>query len=307
MSGSSTRRGGASRRKRGRAARRSRLLQGENEASDVGADARTDAPPAGPEDLREGQWPVSTGEVALERDPYTPDTWTVLVNGVPSSSINLSDPLHLDFEYMRWMALILGNVFDAEARLRVLHLGGGAAAFPRYVNAAFPKSRQVVVEFDARLNELVRGWFDLPRAPMLRLRSGDALDVVPTLTAASRDVVVRDVFAGDATPSGFVDAGFVGEVARVLAPDGLYLLNVGDGPELVNVRRELSTLKGTFGNIIAVSDPAVFKGRRRGNIVMAASNQGFGDAARLVKGLLSDPLPAQVLAGNELESRFGAK
>ena len=92
MSGSSTQRGGASRRKRGRAARRSRLLQGENEASDVGADARTDAPPAGPEDLREGQWPVSTGEVALERDPYTPDTWTVLVNRVPSSSITLSDP-----------------------------------------------------------------------------------------------------------------------------------------------------------------------------------------------------------------------
>lgn len=296
---------GSSRRKRGRAARRSQALQVESLASDGGVDSDADVPPVGSADLREGQWPVSTGMVALERDPYSADTWTVLVNGVPSSSVNLSDPRHLDFEYMRWMALVLGMFFGREDRVRALHLGGGAAAFPRYVNAEFPESRQVVVELDARLNELVRGWFDLPRAPFLRLRSGDALDVVPTLMAGSRDVVVRDVFAGDTTPDGFVDSGFVAEVARVLAPDGLYLLNVGDGPELNNVRRELPTLKSTFGNIIAVSDPAVFKGRRRGNIVMAASNRPFGDTAKLVKGLLSDPLPAQLIEGAELDARFG--
>ena len=71
------------------------------------------------------------------------------------------------------------------------------------------------------------------------------------------------------------------------------------------MRRELPTLKSTFGNIIAVSDPAVFKGRRRGNIVMAASNRPFGDTAKLVKGLLSDPLPAQLIEGAELDARFG--
>ena len=80
-------------------------------------------------------------------------------------------------------------------KLRGLHLGGGACSLARYFHTAYPDARQVVVELDGKLAEYVRGWFDLPKAPLLRLRVGEAREVTETLTPDSRDFIIRDVFA----------------------------------------------------------------------------------------------------------------
>ncbi len=87
------------------------------------------------------------------------------------------------------------------AKLRGLHLGGGACSLARYFHAAYPDARQVVVELDGKLAEYVRGWFDLPKAPLLRLRVGEAREVTETLTPDTRDFIIRDVFAGSLTPA----------------------------------------------------------------------------------------------------------
>ena len=57
-----------------------------------------------------------------------------------------------------------------------------------------------VVEIDAKLAELVRGWFDIPRAPLVRIRVGEARAVTESLSEDSRDLVIRDVFSGSTTP-----------------------------------------------------------------------------------------------------------
>ena len=103
-----------------------------------------------------------------------------------SSHIDLADPLFLDFEYMRWMAALIESRWPRRGRstrrqkLRGLHLGGGACSLARYFHAAYPDARQVVVELDGKLAEYVRGWFDLPKAPLLRLRVGEAREVTET-------------------------------------------------------------------------------------------------------------------------------
>ncbi|HHX47233.1 MAG TPA: methyltransferase type 11, partial [Brevibacterium sp.] len=46
---------------------------------------------------------ISTGEARLEKLDGEADSYVLHVNGVPSSSITLSDPQRLDFEYLDWM------------------------------------------------------------------------------------------------------------------------------------------------------------------------------------------------------------
>jgi spermidine synthase len=252
-----------------------------------------------------GTWPTDTGEVRLEADPYSPGSWTLFVNGVPSSHVDPEHPERLDFEYMRWMACVIRARFGQDQRVRALHLGGGACSMARWLHWAYPDSRQVVVELDARLTVLVREWFDLPSAPLLRIRPGDAGEVLPTLTENTRDIIIRDVFAGDATPESLTTEAFHEQAARVLAPDGLYLLNVGDRPNRANLRREARILRGIFPQVAAIADPAMLKGRRRGNVVLAASPVELPLDAGLKRDLLADALPAFVWDEKELTRFLG--
>ncbi|MBG6084879.1 spermidine synthase [Zhihengliuella flava] len=251
----------------------------------------TTGPAGGP---AEGEYPISTGTARLERDPYSDTGWILHVNGVPSSHVDTADPARLDFEYMRWMAALIRARWASDERLRVLHLGGGACSMARWVHAEYD-ARQVVVELDGKLADYVREWFDLPRAPLLRIRQGEALDVLSSLTDGTRELIIRDVFAGDATPAALTTREAAEQALRVLAPGGVYLVNCGDGPDLAHFRREAGVLGSVFRHVVAVADPAMFRGRRRGNVVIACSQEPVvADAAQgpLRRELLGGGVPA---------------
>lgn len=253
-----------------------------------------------------GDYPIDTGTATLERDAYSDTGWILKVNGVPSSHVDLADPARLDFEYMRWIAALVrarfpANEYDggehdgAARRLRALHLGGGACSMARWAAAEYTDARQVVVELDGRLAELVRAWFDLPRAPLLRLRVGDAGVVLSSLTSATRELVIRDVFAGDKTPPELATPEFTREAHRVLAAGGLYVVNCGDTPDLGNARAEAAVIGSVFPHTAIVADPAMLKGRRRGNVVIAGSDAPIEPTPALVRELLGGAVPAKML------------
>lgn len=248
-----------------------------------------------------GMYPISTGEAELIPDSYRDGGWLLLINGVHSSHIVLGKPRELDFEYMRWVAAIteshVAEHLDAN-KLRITHLGGGAASLARYFASVYPHSRNTVVELDDRLAAYVREWFDIPAAPRVKIRVGEAGEVTRSFAPASRDVVIRDVFAGTRTPTALAGVDFVRAVDAALAPGGLYVLNCGDTPDLASARAEVAALTRVFEHVGLIADSAMFKGRRRGNMVMAASHAplpeaGTGRAAALAKVLLGGGLPAQ--------------
>src|SRR5215472_2576302 len=169
--------------------------------------------------------------VELLADPDRPRAWTLLVGSTPQSYVDLDDPHHLEFEYVRRIGHLLDLAAPDGAPLRVLHLGGGALTLARYVAATRPGSAQLAVDDDADLVDLVRERLPL-RQPSRRrtgrdgsrnrIRVGDARAVLAELSDQSFDVVVADVFAGARTPAHLTSVEFAAEVRRALAPGGLF-------------------------------------------------------------------------------------
>jgi len=251
--------------------------------------------------------PTTTGTVELVPDPSAPRAFTLMLDGVPSSHVDLDDPEHLEFEYMQQMAAVLDRLGEPRSALEVVHLGGAGCSMARYVHATRPRSRQVAVEIDELLAQHVRGWFELPRSPALRIRVGDARAVLASMPDASADVVIRDVFADAETPGHLVTAEFTSEVRRVLRAGGVYLANCADRPPLALARSEVATVREVFGVVVLTAEPAQLRGRRYGNLVIAASDSAeVLTGAGLARAIRSLPAPTRLLEGRELDELVGA-
>jgi SAM-dependent methyltransferase len=213
---------------------------------------------------------VGSGVAELVGDPDRASGWTLLLDGAPQSHVDLADPTHLEFEYIRRMAAALDLIAPAGAPLRVLHLGGGALTLPRYVAATRPGSPQRVVEIDGPLVELVRKALPWDPKAKLRVRVGDAREAVAGIRSDGYDLVIVDVFAGSRTPAHLASVEFMHEVARVLAPGGWLIANVADGPPLHYARTQVATIRAALPQACLVADAAVLRGRRFGNLVVLA-------------------------------------
>jgi spermidine synthase len=118
--------------------------------------------------------------------------------------------------------------------------------------------------------------------------------VTETLTEHTRDFIIRDVFAGAFTPLPLTTAEFTAHAKRVLAPGGLFVANSGDAPDLKNAREDAATIAAAFKHTVIIADPAMLKGRRYGNMVMAGSDVPFGDDPQLRRRLLGGAVPAHL-------------
>lgn len=242
--------------------------------------------------------PTSLGTASLRREPGAPHRVTLLLDGTESSHLDLADPAHLEFEYMQQMLVVLDAARPA-GPVRAVHLGAAGCALPRALDARRPGSRQLAVEIDEELARLVREWFDLPRAPRLRIRTGDARAVTATLAAGAWELVVRDVFVGGAVPGHVRTVEAAAQVHRALTPGGLYLVNLTDHPPLPAARAEVAALREVFGHVLLVADPAILRGRRYGNLVLAASDAPL-PVPLVERELRRLPLPVRLLHGAEL-------
>ena len=205
---------------------------------------------------------------------------TVVVDGQPQSHVALADPLLLAFDYVAHLALVidvLGPVL-APKPLRCTHIGGAAMTLPRWVQATRPGSPQIVLEPDAALTAEVRARLPLPRGHRIRVRPVGGLEGVAALAEASADVVVLDAYARGRVPAELVTVEFFASVCRVLAPGGLLAANLADEPGLRHTARVVAGIREAgLGEVVLVASHEVFKGRRFGNVVVAARRAGVGD------------------------------
>jgi spermidine synthase len=250
---------------------------------------------------------MSSCRFELAADPDQTAAWTLLVDGFPQSHVDLEDARHLEFEYVRRLGHMLDLAAPAGAPLRVLHLGAGALTLARYVAATRRGSRQLAVDSDAALVEFVRRRLPLgqtARRSGIRVRVADARAALAGLRPGSFDVVVADLFAAGRTPPHLTSAEFAAEAAQPLAPHGIFAANITDGPPLSHARARVAAIRSVFASACLISDAGVLRGRRFGNLVVAASRRDL-PVADLVRRAASDPFPGRVVYGTDLD-RFVA-
>jgi spermidine synthase len=230
-------------------------------------------------------------------DPSRPSRRTLLLDGHEAGEVDLADPRALGFGYMRRIADVLDALRPPGRPLDAVHLGGGAFALPRYLEATRPRSRQDVLELDPEVVRLARERLGLRPSARLRVRVGDAAELLPRRPERSADVVIGDAFDGPDVPAALATPEFVGEVRRVLRPGGVYVLNVIDAPPLEAVRAHAATLCAAFGHVAAIGPPGVLRARAPGNVVLVASAAALPLAALARAAQAAVPREQVVAAG----------
>lgn len=264
----------------------------------------------------------SSGAIEFLADDDRPGGWLLLIDRIRQSYVDLDDPRYLDFEYVQSFADILDALRPGP--LAITHIGGGACTLARYVAASRPSSSQIVLEPDAVLTEQVRARLPFARGVKVRIRPIGGRAGVAALPDSGADVVVLDAFAGGRVPAELTSREFVTDVARVLRPDGVLLVNLADGgppanrgvagggggggggpadngrgTPLLYTRRLVATLAEQLPQVLLRSDPAVLKGRRFGNVVLAAS-RGPVPVAEISRIAAAAMFPQRVLTGRDL-------
>jgi spermidine synthase len=204
---------------------------------------------------------------SVEVDRADPSGRLLILNSAHHSYVDLSDPLHLDFAYVQWLAAVT----DAASPTDVLHLGGGGFTMPEYLRATRPGSRQLVLELDGGLVKLDRQRLGLVTGPDLRVRVGDARVGLTSQPAAAYDLVIGDAFGYLVVPWHLSTREMMVQVARTLRPSGIYAQNVIDYPPDRFVKSELATVAAVFPHVAMIAPPAALSGSTGSNFVIVGS------------------------------------
>jgi tetratricopeptide (TPR) repeat protein len=166
------------------------------------------------------------------------------------SEVDLSDLGDLKYPYMRiYDALVNQQAGKNAEPVRLLLLGGGGYVFPNYLFRARPGSEIVVVEIDPGVTRAAQEAFGFPVDAPVEIHHMDARNYIADALRKNReapgsvplfDFIVCDSVSDYSVPYQLTTKEFMGQVRELLAPDGLYVMNLIDAFEV-----------GAFMNAIA--------------------------------------------------------
>lgn len=225
------------------------------------------------------------GELVVERDRWRASGRLLRVRDMDASYVDLADPGHLEFDYVRWLRIVL----RARRAQRIVHVGGGACTLARALAAEDPDSRQEVCEVNAEVIALAREHLGLRRAPGLHVRHAEGRAFIASQPDASWDAVVIDAFIDASVPHHLVTVEALGDVARV-AP--LVLVNVVDNRGARDVRTIAAGASAAFPYVWAL-------GAHAGNTIVVGQTAppNLDPIAALAA---TDPSPARVTTPERL-------
>ena len=186
-----------------------------------------------------------------------------------NSYVDLDDPTHLEFRYIRVMADLIDVEMPA-GPLEVVSIGGGGFTLPGYLAATRPGTEHKVLEIDASLIDIGRRHLGFEDEAEVIV--DDARRSITDVASGSVDVVVGDAFTGLTVPWHLTTVEFVEMIGDTLAPGGIYTVNVIDRPEARFARAEAATLSEVFDHVAVFAPEAYFTGARGGNYVLVGSD-----------------------------------
>ena len=205
----------------------------------------------------------------------------------------MPDPTDIQYDYEKLYASITETAIGGKQKPASLFIGGGGFVFPRWMLAKWPLSHVEVAEIDPRVTEAAHASFGLPRDSPMRIFNLDARNHVDDLVRRKRqgepvlpfDLVYGDAFNHYAVPYHLTTREFNLKVRELMAPDGVYMINVIDiydsGQFLGAI---LNTFRDCFPHVYAFSTmnsfPANSDDRRDTFVVVGAKAALRGQALK---------------------------
>jgi hypothetical protein len=248
--------------------------------------------------------PVLFGTAELVRDQEHRQAWTITVNGILQSYVDLAEPANLAMPYTDWIGQVVDRHWETGEPIRAVHLGGGGYSIPRYITAMRPGSDQTVYELDGQLVDLIREQLGLTTTPGMRIHVQDARAGIDETPDATVDLVVQDVFRAGEIATELATVEFVGRIARTLRTGGLYTTNLWDGGDLDFALRAVAAISEVFPHTLVLAETDVLTRQRPGNLVVAASTREL-PVADLELWAATDPDPVHCLPLAHLTAMCG--
>jgi spermidine synthase len=227
----------------------------------------------------------------------------VRVDGTDQSYVDPWDPTYLEFDYVQRVADVIDTSFAPALRITAIHVGGGGLTIPRYIAHTRPTSGQIVFEPDAGLTQAVRDVAPLPRHSGIKVRPVDGRAGVTQMPDDYADLVVVDAFAGAQVPAELGTSQWFGQLRRVLRPAGLLIMNLTDHAPFAYSRRVLAGVSAHFAPVMLGAEPSTLKGRRFGNLVVAAGPPA--DPVAVGRRAAAAVFPYRIMSGPELDRWMG--
>lgn len=240
-------------------------------------------------------------KLELLQDAERPSGWWLLVGGSEQSFVDIADPAHLEFEYIQMIADVVETAFPGDGPLAALHLGGGLCTLPRWVADRYPGSRQRVAEADAEVARIARSLGPMPRVEIV---VDDALRVLQHTKSRSLDLLVSDVYVGPETVMTVYPQPALAAARTALRPAGLYVCNLSDAAPFDLAKTVAATLRAIYDDVALLAEPAVLRGRRSGNVVIAATDAAL-DLAELGRRSVAGSVRVRLVAADDLDDFIG--
>jgi spermidine synthase len=240
-----------------------------------------------------------TGDLLVQRDAERPSGRLLRQGDMDASYVDLADPRHLEFDYLRRMR----DLVEALRARRIVHVGGAGAALARALAATdrAQTRRQDVIEVDADVVVLAREHLGLRKLPGLKLRVADGRAWLARRADDSVDALLIDAFVGARVPRHLATAPALRDAARVVAPGGALAINVVDAPPMDDVRAIAAGLRAAFATVAALGAGPVLRGRRQGNVVLVAGHGPLPLERLRVRAAADGTSPAQLAGPDEVE------
>ena len=233
------------------------------------------------------------------------DVRTLTLDNLVHTYINLKEPTRLVYEYEQVFGMTAADLAAARNRPpRVLLIGGGGYAFPRYLTQVYPGSTMHVVEIDPVVTRTVYEDLGLSRSAPITTWNEDGRQFLLRNDSREYDLILGDAFRDAySVPYHLTTREFATMVAGALGPGGIYAVNVIDGRSALFLRSYLRTLQQVFGHVYLLPIDSQWRQNPQITTVILASNEPIDVARLTARRPIGIPADTKIFALSEAELR----
>lgn len=239
-----------------------------------------------------------------EEERYGETVRVLVLDRLVHSFTSMEDPTRLVYGYEQMYAEATAWRAQERPGLRALFIGGGGYTFPKYMAATYPDSALEVIEIDPGVTRVAYELLGVPADSRIVTRNEDARMVLREPPAQPFDLIMGDAFNDYSVPYHLTTREFNQLAARWLAPGGLYMVNIIDGPRADFLRAFVTTLRQTFPYVYAAPTADAWRSSPRSTFVLIASDEPLAvdQLAAIDAGDGQALLARQLLTPSELDA-----